>query len=76
MALGIVPGDLDSAIKTFADLKTELDNEKAAQKAAQNEANMLAWAIKDLKILANKFAAQIPTLEDKVKHMETRWWMG
>jgi chromosome segregation ATPase len=34
MALGIVPGDLDSAIKTFADLKTELDNEKAAQKEA------------------------------------------
>jgi hypothetical protein len=31
---------------------------------------MLAWAIKDLKILANKFAAQIPTLEDKAKDLK------
>jgi hypothetical protein len=30
MALGIVPGDLDSAAKAFADLKVELEREKAA----------------------------------------------
>jgi hypothetical protein len=30
MALGIVSGDPDSATKAFADLKTELDKEKAA----------------------------------------------
>jgi chromosome segregation ATPase len=30
MALGIVPGNPDSATKAFADLKTELDNEKVA----------------------------------------------
>jgi hypothetical protein len=29
MALGIVPGDLDSAAKAFADLKAELEREKA-----------------------------------------------
>jgi hypothetical protein len=29
MALGIVPGDLNSATKAFVDLKTELDKEKA-----------------------------------------------
>jgi hypothetical protein len=29
MALGIVPGDLDSATKAFADLNTQQDNEKA-----------------------------------------------
>jgi hypothetical protein len=29
MPLGIILGDLDSAIKAFADLKTELDSEKA-----------------------------------------------
>jgi hypothetical protein len=34
MALGIVSGDPDSATKAFADLKTELDKEKAAQKVA------------------------------------------
>jgi hypothetical protein len=33
---------------------------------------MLTWAVKDLKISANKFAAQIPTLEDKVKHIENK----
>jgi hypothetical protein len=63
MALGIVPGDPDSATKAFADLKTELNNEKAARKAAQVEADMLAQAAKDLKILTGKFAAQIPTLD-------------
>jgi chromosome segregation ATPase len=72
MALGIVPGDPDSATKAFADLKTELNNEKAARKAAQVEADMLAQAAKDLKILIDKFAAQIPTLEDKVKYLTNK----
>jgi hypothetical protein len=30
MALGIVPGDLDSTTKAFADMKAELEREKAA----------------------------------------------
>jgi hypothetical protein len=30
MALSVVPGDLDSATKAFADLKAELDKERAA----------------------------------------------
>jgi hypothetical protein len=34
MALGVIPGDLDSAAIDFAGLKTELDKEKAAQKIA------------------------------------------
>jgi chromosome segregation ATPase len=72
MVLGIVPGDPDSATKAFADLKTELDNEKATRKAAEIEVDMLARAVKDLKILADKFTAQIPTLEDKVKHLENK----
>jgi chromosome segregation ATPase len=72
MALGIIPGDPNSADKAFADLKIELDKEKTAQKAAQIEANTLAQVVKDLKISANKFAAQIPTLEDQVKHLENK----
>jgi chromosome segregation ATPase len=72
MVLGIVPGDPDSATKAFADLKTELDNEKATRKAAEIEVDMLARAVKDLKNLADKFTAQIPTLEDKVKHLENK----
>jgi hypothetical protein len=30
MALGIIPGDPDSAAKAFVDLKADLDEEKAA----------------------------------------------
>jgi hypothetical protein len=69
--LGIVPGDPDSATKAFADLKTELDNEKVARKAAQIKVEP-SRAVKDLKILADRFPGQIPTLEDKVKHLENR----
>jgi predicted nucleic acid-binding Zn-ribbon protein len=76
MALGIVPDDSDSAAKAFADLKIELNKEKAARKATRIEVDTLTQAVKDLKISADKFAAQIPTLKDKVKHLETRWWMG
>jgi hypothetical protein len=71
MALGIVPGDPDLATKAFADLKTELDIEKATQKIAQIEVDPLARVVKD-KILADKFAAKIPTLEDKVKYLENK----
>jgi hypothetical protein len=72
MALGIVPGDPDSATKAFVDLKTELDIEKAAQKATQIEVDVLSRAVKNLKIWAIKFTAQILTLEDKVKYLENK----
>jgi phage-related tail protein len=58
--------------KAFADLKTELDKEKSTWKVAQIEVSTLARAVKNLKISADKFAAQIPTLEDKVKHLENK----
>jgi hypothetical protein len=32
----------------------------------------VTWAVKDLKILADRFATQIPTLEVKVKHIENK----
>jgi hypothetical protein len=70
MALGIIPGDPDSATKAFADLKTELDKEKATRETTQTEVDTLSWAIRDLKIYADKFAAQIPILVEKVKHLE------
>jgi uncharacterized coiled-coil protein SlyX len=72
MALGIVPGDLDLAAKAFPDLKAELDKEKAAQETTQIEVDMLSWVVKDLKTSVDKFAAQISTLEDKVKHLENK----
>jgi hypothetical protein len=58
MALGIVPSDSDLAAKVFADLK-----------AAQIEVDTLTQAVKGLTISDDKFAAQILTLEEKVKHL-------
>jgi hypothetical protein len=70
MALGIIPGDPDSDAKAFVDLKMYLNMEKAARLAAQVEVDVLTRVVKYLKISANKFATQIPTLDDKVKHLE------
>jgi Fic family protein len=72
MALVIFPGDPDSATKAFADLKTELDNKKVARKVAQIEVDTLSRAVKGLKISTDKFTAQIPTLEDKVKYLKNK----
>jgi hypothetical protein len=72
MALGIVPGDSNSAAIAFVDLKIELDKEKAAWIAAQIKIDVLTWAVKDLKISADRFATRIPTLKDKVKHLENK----
>jgi predicted nucleic acid-binding Zn-ribbon protein len=72
MAQGIVPCDLDSAIKTFIDLKAELEREKAARETTQIEVDTLTRVVKDLKIFADKFTAQIPDLEEKVKHLENK----
>jgi hypothetical protein len=70
MYLGIIPDDLDSAAKAFIDLKTELGKENAARIAGQIEIDVLTQVVKDLKICADRFSAQIPTLEDKVKHLK------
>jgi Ni,Fe-hydrogenase III component G len=72
MALGIIPGAPDSASKTFADMKADLDEEKATQLIAQVKVDVLSQAVRDLKISANRFATLIPTLEDKVKHLENK----
>jgi chromosome segregation ATPase len=72
MALGIILGDPNSATKAFANLKAELDKEKSAQIASQVEIDVLTRAVKDLKISADKFATQIPNLEDKVNHLENK----
>jgi hypothetical protein len=72
MVLGIVPDDPDSLTKAFIDMKTELDKEKTAWIIAQIEIDMLTRVVKDLKISVDMFAARIPTLEDKVKHLENK----
>jgi uncharacterized coiled-coil protein SlyX len=72
MALGIIPGALDSASKDFVDMKVDLDEEKVARLAAQVEIDVLSQAVKDLTTFTDKFATQIPILEDKVKHLENK----
>jgi hypothetical protein len=39
---------------------------------AQVEASIHSWAVPDLKISADRFATQIPILEDKVKRLENK----
>jgi uncharacterized protein YktB (UPF0637 family) len=72
MALGVVPGNPDSVVKDFADLKAELEKEKVAQETAQIEVDTLTRAVEGLKISADKFTAQIPILKEKVKHLENK----
>jgi hypothetical protein len=66
MALGIVPGVLDSAAKAFVDQKAELDKEKAAQIAAQIEINVLTQAVKDLKFLLIGLSLESPLLKTRL----------
>jgi hypothetical protein len=72
MALGIILGIPSSEAKAFADLKADLDEEKAAWIVAQIEVDVLSRAVCDMKISADRFATQIPTLENKVKHLEDK----
>jgi VIT1/CCC1 family predicted Fe2+/Mn2+ transporter len=72
MALGVVPGDPDSATKAFIALKEELVKEKAARQMARAEVETLTRVVGDLKILANRFATQISVLKGKVKHLDNK----
>jgi hypothetical protein len=76
LALGVIPGAPGSETQALASLKADLDIEKAARVAAQVKADVLSWAVRDRKVSANKFATQIPILEDKVKHLEDKVMEG
>jgi hypothetical protein len=60
------PWHPNSAAKAFADLKEEMDKERAVRNIARTEVDTLTQAVKDLKITVDKFVVPIPTLEDKV----------
>jgi chromosome segregation ATPase len=72
MALGVIPGAPGSEAKAFADLKADLDEKRTARVTAQVEVDVLSQTVRDLKISADRFASRIPTLEDKVKHLEDK----
>jgi hypothetical protein len=65
VAHGLIPGAPDSAMNAIANLKAKLDKEKAARFEAQVKTDILTRAIKDLKISADRYATQIPTLKEK-----------
>jgi hypothetical protein len=69
LALGVTTGP---EATTLANLTAALDEEKTARVVAQVEAEVLSRAVHDLKVSADRFASQIPTLEDKVKHLEDK----
>jgi predicted Zn-dependent peptidase len=58
MALGIAPGNSDFAAKAFADLKAELEKEKAAWEIVQIEVDTLTRAVEGLKLSVDNFAAK------------------
>jgi predicted nucleic acid-binding Zn-ribbon protein len=72
MALGVIPGAPGLEAKAFTDLKADLDEEKATRVTAQVEVNVLSQAVRNLNVSADRFSSQIPTLEDKVKHLEDK----
>jgi hypothetical protein len=53
-------------------LKADLDVEKATQVTTQVEADVLSQAVRDLKVSADRFATQIPTLKDWVKLLKDK----
>jgi hypothetical protein len=72
MALSVIPGAPSSEAKAFLDLKVDLDEEKVARVVAEIKPDVLSRAIWDLKISTDRFATQIPSLEDKIKHLEDK----
>jgi hypothetical protein len=72
LAFGVTPGAPGSETQALAILKADLDAEMATWVMDQVEANTLSRVVCDLKVSTDKFATQIPTLEDKVKHLEDK----
>jgi chromosome segregation ATPase len=69
-ALGVEAGD--SATESLTALKTELVEEKVVREKVQAKAMTLAQMVEDLKKSPNRFNAQIPALEEKVKHLDNK----
>jgi chromosome segregation ATPase len=70
--LDVEPGDQDSTAKSLASLKDELVAEKTTCEMAQVEAETLTRVVEELKKTANQFAAQVPSLEEKVKYLDNK----
>jgi hypothetical protein len=66
----MIIGAPDSATNAIANLKAELDKEKAARFEAQIEVDILTQAVNYLKIFADRYTTQIPTLKDKINHLK------
>jgi hypothetical protein len=65
MGHGIILDDPDSVAKAFTDLKIELDKEKTIQKVSRTDVDMMARAVKDLKILLTNLPLESPLSKTK-----------
>jgi hypothetical protein len=63
MALGVIPNASGSEAAALADLKADLDEEKAAQVTPQVEADVHPRIVHDLKILPTGFPPKSPLLK-------------
>jgi hypothetical protein len=64
--LDVDPEYKDSPASYLASLKSKLAHEKAARKQAQDEVETLGCEVGNLKKMTDKFAAQVPPLEEKI----------
>jgi peptidoglycan hydrolase CwlO-like protein len=72
VALGIEPGDQDSAAKSITTLKNELAEEKLAREKAQADADTLSRAVEEMKKAADQLTAHVPSLEAQVKSLNDK----
>jgi peptidoglycan hydrolase CwlO-like protein len=70
--LGVEPKNQDSVAKSFVPLKNELAEEKAAREKAQADVETLARAVEELKKIADSLTTHVPSLEEKVKHLDNK----
>jgi predicted RNase H-like nuclease (RuvC/YqgF family) len=63
VALGIEPGDHDSAAKSLAALKNELVEEKFTCEKSQTNVEALTRAVEELKRTIDQLTSWVPSLE-------------
>jgi septal ring factor EnvC (AmiA/AmiB activator) len=60
------------AAKSVAAMKAELAEEKVTRAKVQAKTETVARKVEDLKKMADRFATQISSLEEKVEHLDNK----
>jgi hypothetical protein len=72
VALGVKPGDQDSAAKSIVALKNEPTDGKLAWEKAQIDAETLSQAVEELKKTADLLVAHVRSLDIQVKILNNK----